>query len=168
MRSRRWEFVAQEAKRLAGLGMSRAEIAKKIGVDKSTVTRWMQAGKLPTTSDRPATASAGPVRPNQSPSEWAASIRAAYALDPTDDQLVTLGEQALRDAVNPNATSTARSNSARTFQGIARQLALAARTEPQQAAQPEAPAQEPAPRRNPPVQRTNTGDPRGILSAVNG
>lgn len=58
-KTRKWGFVEQEARRLADLGMTPLDIAKRLGLNRSTVQRWMHAGKLNDTIDKsktPATA----------------------------------------------------------------------------------------------------------------
>lgn len=46
-RTRKWKFVAEEARHLAGLRLSVGEIARKLDIDASTVRRWVKAGRLP-------------------------------------------------------------------------------------------------------------------------
>jgi len=45
-RTHKWQVLRQEAEQLAAAGLPPSEIAHRIGVDKSTVTRWFAAGKL--------------------------------------------------------------------------------------------------------------------------
>jgi hypothetical protein len=158
-RTRKWAFIGQEAQRLAALGMSDSDIGRKLDVRQSTVSRWRQSGKL----TKPAGArpkrradTAGPKAPGQ----WAASVRGDYALDATDEQLVTLGEQALALAYNMAETPATRVNAMGRFQSIVKQLALG--LSDRKAAPAETPAAE-RPRSKP----VRTGvDPRGLLQAV--
>lgn len=46
-RTRKWAGLQSEAQRLAGQHWAPRQIAARLGVNKSTVTRWIQAGKLP-------------------------------------------------------------------------------------------------------------------------
>jgi len=158
-RTRKWAFIGQEAQRLAALGMSDSDIGRKLNVRQSTVSRWRQSGKL----TKPA--GAKPRRQSaavgiQAPAQWAASVREDYALDATDEQLVTAGEQALAVAYNMAETPATRLNAMGRFQSIVKQLALG--LSDRKAAPVETPAAAvPRPR---PV-RTG-GDPRGLLQAV--
>jgi plasmid maintenance system antidote protein VapI len=159
-RTRKWTFVAQEATRLAALGLSPKDIATRLNVDKSSVTRWIKQGRLAITrNDRK------PVRiaaaKKTTPEQWAIAVRAAYDLDATDEQLVSLAVDALkmsRDlAIGPQARMTA----AGRFQALVKQLRLVARAEAAPAATPEAPKRQTfAP------QRRSNADPRTLLTAV--
>lgn len=169
-RTRKWSFVAQEATRLADLGLSALEIGRRLGVNKSTVTRWMAQGKIARTrSTKRAGSSPTPpegTRPTKSPEDWAKSVREDYALDATDEQLVTLGEEALRLSLNLTVAPHVRMTAAGRFQAIVRQLALVTRGD-RQPAQPETPAVPSAPEK--PVRqvvRRSGGDPRKLLMAV--
>jgi len=172
-RTRKWGFVRQEAARLADLGLAPSLIAKRLGVDKSSVTRWIAAGKLkaPTKRTRrfpsPPASGAEVARNPKSPAEWAAAVRAEYQLDATDDQLVTLGESALLLSRDMDAKAHVRLAAAARFQAIAKQLALVARVEAGVEAPPEpvqAPEQPARPR--PVPQRRLSGDPRALLQVV--
>jgi hypothetical protein len=165
-RTRKWSFVAQEAKRLADLGLSGYAIAKRLEVSEASVSRWVKAGKLVLKGGkrdqrRSEIAALGATK---SPAEWAAAVRADYSLDATDDQFVTLAEAALAKALNPRVKLTARLQAMRTFQGLVKQLALVAKAAdamPAPAATPEPPK-----RQTFPVQRRRIGDPREILTMV--
>lgn len=121
MRTRKWSYVEQEAKRLAALGLSPREIARRLEVNKSTVTRWIAAGKLEVRTRLTLTGT------GQNPAQWAATVRKDYALDATDEQLVTLAESALALALDPSTAPHVRMTAAGRFQAIVRQLALVAR-----------------------------------------
>lgn len=165
-RTRKWEFVEQEASRLAALGLSLSEIATRLGVNKSTVSRWMSSGKLNREgrAKRPKRPAARfRVKPGQTPAQWAASVRKTFALDATDEQLVTLGEMALVDSYDMAIAPSVRHAAAGRFQAIVRQLALLpGRNE-------EKPADVPAPAASEPVRPTRvprTGpDPRTLFLA---
>jgi len=161
-RTRKWSFVAQEAARLAGLGLSPLEIAKRLDVNKSTVTRWMAAGKLTKV------ARTSPPKPGrrQKPVEWAAAVRKGYDLDATDEQLVTLAADALEMSKKATVPPQVRLAAAGRFQALVRQLALVARRAdkvPTDAPAPAAVAAES--KKHPPVKRP-AGDPRRFLTAV--
>lgn len=159
-RTRKWAFVAQEAIRLAGLGLSQSEIARRLEVNKSSVSRWLRDGKIPAggNGSNPAPK---PVTMRQTPEQWSAEVRATYALDATDDQLVTHGEEALRIAGDPGVSVTLRMSAWREFRAIVKQLALVSR---------QTPAKQPTPEARPrqsfqPPRRLNV-DPRQLLKAV--
>ena len=159
-RTRKWAFVEQEAKRLAALGLQPIDIAKRLGVTKASVNRWMASGKLERRTSARAARVAGS---GKSPGEWAATVRKDFALDATDEQLVTIGETALALSLDPSLAAHVRMNAAGRFQAIVRQLALVARKADEQPGdKPERPHVE---RRPEPVQRTGT-DPRRMLMAV--
>jgi plasmid maintenance system antidote protein VapI len=160
-RTRKWAFVAQEAIRLAALGLAPSEIAKRLGVNKSTVTRWIASGKL----TRAAPPRAPDLSPHvhKSPDEWAAAVREAYDLDATDDQLVVLAETALRLSLDLKLTAAVRMTAAGRFQALVKQLALIARKVPEVPIGPPAAIEEP---KKPVVPRVRTFDPRTHLMAV--
>jgi len=126
-RTRKWGFVAQEAARLAALGLSPLDISKRLEVNKSTVTRWMATGKLKRTRGQAAIPPTVDAPIGRTPSEWSKSVRAEYSLDHTDDQLVTLAETALELSLNNTVAPHVRMNAAGRFQALVRQLALVAR-----------------------------------------
>lgn len=163
--SRRWAIVEQDVLRLAALGLSDAEIAERVEVDRATVFRWRKAGKLSRDGAKPDEVAAKRNEVlrkagSQTASEWAAAVRASYALDATDEQLVTLAESTLITARDPGATASLRLQAMRTFQGLVKQLALVAR------AADEKPAEEPK-RKTFALRRRSNVDPREILKAVN-
>jgi hypothetical protein len=148
------------------MGLSPKDIATRLGVNRSSVTRWMASGKLESTRDRTARPDGSlkpPPRPPKTPSEWAADVRATYDLDATDDQLVTVAEGALTLSLDEKASPQVRLQSAGRFQSIVKQLALVARSA----------VAEPGPVPGKPdkptfrvVRRRDSGDPRRALMAV--
>lgn len=160
-RTRRWEFVKQDALRFAALGLSPNEIAERLGVDRATVFRWKKAGKLTVEVRMPK----GPivVTKGETPAQWAASVRAAYDLDATDDQIVSMAESVLVIARDPHASAALRLAAMREFRGAVKQLSLVAR-----AGSGEKPAGEPEPpkRQTFQPQRRSGVDPRALLQAV--
>lgn len=161
-RTRKWAYVEQEAKRLAALQLSPREIAERLQVWKSTVTRWIAAGKLTLPPDDRAAQRAVVTAQSQrqTPEAWAALVRQDYALDATDDQLVTMAEATLGEANDLTLTVTARNQSRARFQALVKQLALVARAE---ASVPPVPATlKPTLR----VIRRPAGDPRRALMAA--
>lgn len=151
-RTRKWSFVAQEAARLSGLGLRPADIARSLGVHAATVGRWIKAGKL--TRGKRAV-----LEVPQAPEEWAASVRLAYDLDATDDQLVTAAQAALELSRNMVEGPATRLSAMGRFQSLVKQLALVTRQA--EAEKPE--TVKPAAR----VLAVRSGvDPRNVLQAV--
>lgn len=166
-RTRKWKFYEQEAQRLADLGLSPADIAVRLEVNKSTVTRWIAAGKLkvPTKVVSITVAVA-----RMSPAEWAKAIREEYALSPTDEQLVTLGEAALSLSRDITAKASVQLNAGARFLAIAKHLDVlprkdAAKEQEQPKAVNDTPAA-PARTANPPVRRRSKADPRDSFMRV--
>ena len=160
-RTRKWAFVAQEAIRLAEVGLTPLEIANRIGVKRSTVQRWMAAGKITDTRRGGTGRSGQKVTKLTKPSEWSATVRKDFALDATDDQLVTLAETALGLALDPLRPEPVRLGAMTRFQALVKQLALVARAADVPAV-PDAPPSRPS-RQMP---RRQAGDPRALLSMV--
>lgn len=168
-RTRKWKFVEQEATRLIALGFSAADIAERLEVNKSSVTRWIASGKLKV-PDKVVTMAPPTVR--LSPAEWAKSVRGEYALSPTDEALVTLAESALSLSRDMTATASVQLAAGREFRAYAKQLdvlpkrGVAAAEQQQPAAvNGDAPAV-PERKTNPPVRRRSTADPRALLTRV--
>ena len=167
-RTRKWAFVSQEAARLAALGLKPSEIAARLGLNKSTVTRWMAAGKLER-HEKPAAGSPrvleGTVWRDQTPAEWAAAVREDYDLSVTDDQLVTLAQNSLVMSRDATVSANLRMTATRTFQGLVRQIGLETRSVvdvPDVTPKPEAP-EEPISRPATPLFRKPGTDPRFLL-----
>lgn len=160
-RTRKWAFVAQEAQRLADLGLAPVDIAARLNVRRQTVQRWMSAGKMRDTRRHAKAGRTPSVNISTKPSAWASTVRKEYALDVTDDQLVTLAESALGKALDPLQGVSNQLQAMRTFQGLVKQLALVARQADQEAppSQPSRPARRTLPTRA-------AGDPRALLTAV--
>jgi hypothetical protein len=142
-RTRKWAFVAQEARRLADLGLTPQEIAKRLGegVNRSTVQRWMAAGKIRDNRRGAKGEKLASFTLLRKPSEWATDVRKEYALDSTDDQLVTLAESALGISLDVDQPKPVRLNAMRTYQGLVKQLSLITRAadKPETPAKPDAP-----------------------------
>jgi transposase-like protein len=151
-RTRKWAYVEQEAKRLVAIGLGHTEIAKRLGVNDSTIRRWVKAGKLEKVRR-------GRVHtPRGSPQEWAAAVRKDFSLDGTDEELLGLAQTALEMSLDPLMAPSVRLTAIGRFQAVVKQLALPARLADQGpivAAKPD-----------PPAPRTPRPDPRGLLMAV--
>jgi hypothetical protein len=168
--TRKWVFLEQEACRLFGLKMSEREIAKRLGVAKSTVTRWKKAGKLGAKpgDTKKTTRTLKPPTTRQSPAEWARSIRAEYKLDSTDEQLVTGAESMLSQSRDMTLSAAEQRRAFAEFRAIVRQLNLPGRQDP---ALP-APVDQQQPASTEPIAKprlvpTPMVDPRAARLAVN-
>lgn len=133
-----------------------AAAARKLGVDRSTIHRWMEAGKAP----RPAaqrTRSEDAAKPCETPEAWASRVKRSTDLDDTGQVLLDLAVRALtlaRTEKDPRIQLAAMGR----YQLLVRQLF---------AATDEAGAEKPqTPRRETPRQRNVATDPRGLLMAV--
>lgn len=132
--------------------------AKQLGVDRSTIHRWIEAGKVPRPErSRPKAEELAP-KPGQSPDEWLAWVTDTYKLEGTDLVLAELACKALKMTTdkNPGVALAAMGR----YQQLVRQLALegdaaGSKPQPQQPTRPAA-----APRRR------AFADPRSILMAV--
>jgi hypothetical protein len=162
-RTRKWAFVAQEAKRLADLGLLPAEIARRLGegVNRSTVQRWMAAGKIRDTRQGSKGAQLASFTTETKPDEWAMTVRKEFALDATDEQLVGGGAAMLVVANDPLQPMSVRIAARREFRATAKQLALVARA----ADAPAAPVRPTDAARQVPARRSGV-DPRNVLMAV--
>jgi transposase len=78
-RTRKWAYVEQEAKRLVSLGLGHLEIAKRLGVNDSTIRRWVKAGKLEKRTTRQRRAAADAAVPTGRPAKWAAAVRKDFS-----------------------------------------------------------------------------------------
>jgi hypothetical protein len=130
MQYRKWSHVGPEAKRLAALGLSPTAIAGELGVDRSTIQRWMAAGRIADTRESRTVEPASPLAAAAElpATTWAAAIRAAYTLDDTDGKLVALADLALSVAENPAEQSSIRLAAAGRFQSLTKQLSTRIRT----------------------------------------
>jgi hypothetical protein len=121
----------------------------------------MAAGKLRDTRWTAPDRSAVTVLPTDDtpqPATWGAAVRATFALDASDDELVRLGETALALAHDTTETTACRLTAIARFQGIVKQLRLIAR---QTDADP-TPAAAPVESRKPVIPSTRL-DPRNVL-----
>jgi len=157
-RTRKRQHLGTEAIRLAELGLSPTEVAAKLGVNRSTVHRWMVAGHVPDTRDPRDRPDAVPAVPAVDPltvdaTTWAAAIRAAYPLDATDAKLVDLADLALTVAQNAAELPSIRLAAVGRFQSVVKQLATRIRATTDD--------RPPAPVAAPPTARV---DPRTLLN----
>lgn len=136
--------------------------AKKLGVDRSTIHRWIESGKVarPGAKAKKADAAPAPAVPEKEPATWAAWVRESYELDETALMLVNLAEASLLMVGDPKAGRKDRLSAMGRFQQLVKQLNL----DGQAMAGALKPAT-PAPRASRP-RPAGGADPRGILMAV--
>lgn len=126
-RTRKWAHLAQEARRLAALGMSVREIAKHLDVSPTTITAWRKSGKLPRLVVDNTPQPASPVSGEMTPDEWAKQMRSEFRLSASDDIQVTHGVIAATIARDPNSKRSEVLNALRTFKSIDQGLQLVIR-----------------------------------------
>lgn len=143
--------------------------ARELGVDRSTITRWLQRGKITARPEVPLVeGKTPPAAPTVTTwSEWAPAVKDAYDLSPTDLQLVTVAAMALEIAYDPTEEKAiVRLAAMARFAALVKQLNLqqsaGAGAKPGATAPPRSVAATPAQAR--PVRAS--GDPRAILMAV--
>jgi len=138
--------------------------ARELGVDRSTITRWMQAGKV---KAKPAVelkeGKATPPAPTATDWRgWAEAVRDAYVLSPTDHQLVALAARALELAYDVDTKPVVQLMSMARFAALVKQLNLQSASA--HANQPQAPAKQFV--FQPRAVSRSTADPRAILMAA--
>jgi transposase-like protein len=82
--------------------------ARQLGVNRSSLHRWMANGKVPRPASRPRGTPATDA--GCSPEHWAVAVRQAYELTATEQRLVDLAVEALtmaRDAAKPETVRLA-------------------------------------------------------------
>jgi excisionase family DNA binding protein len=124
---RTWRFksLSSDAAAVMSTAPSLRAAAKSLGVNKSTIFRWVKAGKLPAPirgrvrEERKTEASVTGTASQQS---WAAVIRERYELDATETSLVRLAEMAERIASDPLQPAAVRLAAMGRFAQITKQL----------------------------------------------
>lgn len=101
------------------------EAAAKLGVNRSTLHRWIADGKVAGPGPkRGAPGSREKPRRDQTPDEWADEIRSKYTLGETDLQLLELAKIALTAGRDTGLKSKERMTAIGRFQLVVRQLNL--------------------------------------------
>jgi transposase-like protein len=113
-----------------------AAAARQLGVDRSSVSRWIKAGKIqrpvgvrlaapPTNSPITARAGNAPQRERTSKGgSWARWVRRTYDLSATDETLVDLADRALAMARNAAVAPEVQLRATARYQALVRQLNL--------------------------------------------
>lgn len=155
-RTHKFKALGNVAAVIASAG-SISAAAKQLGVERSTIYRWMKSGAVRVASRETSQPTAADIPvPSTAPAAetWEAWVRRTFALDATEEELLGLAVKALRLAHTEEKVSDQIAAMAR-YQQLVRQLNLNA--ERLKAATPPVVA--------PVVRRTGT-DPRAILMAV--
>lgn len=99
--------------------------ASRLGINRSTLTRWMQQGKVTRPGSLPA---AGPSADVPATSEgWKAGVLAQHVLSDTERTLVDVAERALTLACDDTAAAFTRLSAMGRFAALVRQLNLDAK-----------------------------------------
>jgi hypothetical protein len=101
--------------------------ARRLGVNRSTIHRWIVDGKAPRPGRRRSLQKNGSdaqVLELQTPAAWAEAVRAAYVLSVTEQTLLRLAERALEMAHDDTQKTETRLAAMARFQTLVRQLDL--------------------------------------------
>jgi excisionase family DNA binding protein len=107
-----------------------AAAARELGVDRSTVHRWIQAKKIPAPTGKAArlgkarTAPGASVGRVQTPEEWAHGVEETYSLSGTERQLLALAVLARTMADDAALAPAVRLQAAGRFAALVKQLNL--------------------------------------------
>lgn len=99
-----------------------SEAAAKLGVNRSSLHRWLQAGKV--TKPEPKTGVAAGAEPGQTPDQWATKVRELGELDATRSALVDLAVAALTISRDGEHRPETRLAAMGRYQQLVRQLNL--------------------------------------------
>ena len=141
---------------------SKAEACKRLGINRTTLERWIKAGKVAPIGAKERAASAASAMPSSavSPDDWAASVKREQPdLTATDLQLLELARLALLTARDPKERIENRHAAVTRFQALVKHMHLT--VEPMTK-----PSEPPRPTFVPRPARVAVGDPRKALMAV--
>lgn len=116
-----------EIARVVASTPSKSEAARRLQVDRSTLHRWLAAGKVSTRANLQNPPAAGAGRDDAAPQDaatWAEWVRQAYELNRTELELLTLAESALALSADATARPADRLAAMSRFQALVRQLSL--------------------------------------------
>ncbi|HEY0875203.1 MAG TPA: MerR family DNA-binding transcriptional regulator [Vicinamibacterales bacterium] len=123
-RTHKLRALRADARQILASSRSIAEASRRLGVNRSTVHRWIEAGKLP----RPAGSAKTPTRAGSVPASdgasFAAWARDTFELTRAEHELVGLAQQALDLAHDPTATAATRLQAMAQFRACLRDLRL--------------------------------------------
>ena len=121
-KTHKFRALSGEAAAVIAAAPSLTVAARQLGVDRSTIHRWLQVGKVARPARRPRHQDPKSVGPPQSPEAWAMAVRAAYALTDTESALLDLAEEALCLARDQTLKPEVRLSAAGRFQQLVKQL----------------------------------------------
>jgi hypothetical protein len=106
---------------------SLSAVARTLGVNRSTVHRWITTGKVVRPAQRRSldiNASDAKPTEQQTPAAWARKVRRRYELTPTEQVLVGLAEQALEVAHDATQRPETRLTAMGRYQQLVKQIDL--------------------------------------------
>ena len=80
---------------IVGFARTRVEAAEQLGVNRSTLHRWIAAGKVPEPGSARPKGEGAAVQPGQSPEEWLKAAQSRREFSATELQLLDLARAAL-------------------------------------------------------------------------
>jgi hypothetical protein len=124
---RKLDRMQREAAAAVAEARTLGEAARRLGVNRSTVSRWVKAGKLTRPGREPRPDATVPATPPVSGAEagaFEAWARARYVLSRTEQELVRLADAALVLAHGPAETTAGRLAAMREFRNLVTALNL--------------------------------------------
>lgn len=131
MNKHSWKLRQLDVAAVLAEAPSLSSAARTLGVNRSSIQRWIRAGKVPPFSPSPRAPRLAPTsqQPEREPEPvatagWAASVRAAYDLTATELELLALAERARTIALDDTQKPETQLAAAGRFQTLIRQLNL--------------------------------------------
>jgi transposase-like protein len=118
-RTHKWRVLKGDAGPVLAAAPTLSEAARRLGVSRSTLHRWIKSGKMPRPVPPPPV-----VMPAAAGSSFLDWVRATYTLSRTEDELAQLAQAALDVAHDASASPSQRLAAMTTFRGLARDLRL--------------------------------------------
>ena len=127
-----WRLATMKNEAFSSVSSARsvAAAARDLGVNRSTVHRWIQSGKIPKLGKarprtaRPSTALCASVAAPQTPAAWALDLEAKYSLSATEAQLLAPAVLARTMADDAALAPAVRLQAAGRFAALVKQLNL--------------------------------------------
>jgi len=121
--------IGKDVAEVLATSPSQSAAARRLGVDRSTLHRWLAAGKVqrpPGREKRAEEATPAAATTDQTPEQWAASVRTDYEFSSTEEVLVDLGAVTLRLSKDERLSPSERLAAVGRFQTLIKQLHLEA------------------------------------------
>ena len=128
-KSFKFRRIGKDAAEVLASSPSQSAAARRLGVDRSTLHRWLVAGKVqrpPRREKRATEATPAAEMTDQTPEQWAATLRADYLFSSTEEVLVDLGAVTLRLSKDERLSPSERLAAVGRFQQLIKQLHLEA------------------------------------------